>query len=433
MESWIQTPGSDIWYHFPFPSYQQECDAHRICSFPLGKEKSFSESLKEVTSRMARTLFLLFIVFPFANAQEDGDFFNGCIMDTYYKDLLGSGLSATSWDPLALATLLRDTHKQALPYTSSSREDVWDALIDLDSNQGVIQLIYSATDMTASDYGTPDTWNREHLWPQSRGVGSSGPDHTDIHHLRPSDWNINAARSNLFFGDCEETCTSRPAHEEAAVDTARNTGMFLPPSDVRGDIARALFYMALRYSFNDQDDTEVLVLTDCPDDESLSQMGYLSDLLRWHEQDPPDDAERIRNDRVCSRWQGNRNVFVDFPELVSYIYGEPSEKPYGCNSENLNVPTLSPTTSSGDTAVPTAATTAIGTILSTVVPSLTSGCEQLSPGDVQVVSVSADNPDAIMLIALEDLPIGLEIYLTDNAWTGSDFRVNEGTVMVWYL
>ena len=93
-------------------------------------------------------------------------------------------------------------------------------------------------------------WNREHLWSRSHGVGSSGKDNTDLHHLRPSDCNVNSARNNLYFGQCGIASTSycdSPAHPEAAIDTAHDAATFLPPVNVRGDIARAILYMDLRY------------------------------------------------------------------------------------------------------------------------------------------------------------------------------------------
>lgn len=221
--------------------------------------------------------------------------------------------------------------------------------------------------------------------------------------MRPADWNVNSARGNLFFGDCELQCTSRPATSEAAPDTAKNGELFLPPASVRGDIARAMFYMELRYSFANEDFTSDLRLTDCPNDELTSEMAYLSELLAWHAEDPVDEQETLRNDRACSRWQGNRNVFVDFPELATLLHGEASPKPYRCEA-----PTPMPTASVGFS------------------PTTEKFCATLSPGDVQVVGINSDNPDTVALVSLEDLPSGLELHITDKAWSGTEFLSNEG-------
>jgi endonuclease I len=370
---------------------------------------------------LAHIVGLNFVLFVLVRSQDTSDaVFFDCSIEDYYENINTEtgNLEPASWDPTDISDLLRDTHRQGLPYTSSSREDVWDALIDLDSTQDgeSIPLIYKSVEVPASEYGTSENWNREHLWPKSRGVGNSGKDYTDVHALRPSDWNVNSARSNLFFGDCGDLCTSRPAHSEAAADTGRDGNVFLPPAQVRGDIARALFYMAMRYASFDESNTEVLELTDCPDESVSYQMAYLSDLLRWHEEDPPDDTERIRNGRVCSRWQGNRNVFVDFPELAAHIFGTPAEKPYDCDVVTSSAPTPSPTTTMNNQSPPT--DVAVGS------------CGQLSSGDVQVVSLSSDNPDSVVLVALKDLPRGMELFMTDNAWMGSEFKTNEGTLKV---
>eukprot|EP00934_Nitzschia_sp_Nitz4_P008627 Nitzschia sp. Nitz4//scaffold6_size259037//207212//208733//NITZ4_001110-RA/size259037-snap-gene-0.411-mRNA-1//-1//CDS//3329557001//8617//frame0 len=345
--------------------------------------------------------------------------YSDCEMETYYQDF--SSVPLANWDRTQLTQLLYQTHRNSLPYTSSSL-DVWDALIDLDgavdeSNNAYVELIYRNTSVPALPYGTSDTWNREHLWPKSRGVGTSGMDYTDVHALRPSDWNVNSARSNLFFGDCGDQCTDRPAADEAASDSAKNSDMFLPPVNVRGDIARALFYMELRYALSEESNVENLVLTDCPDETAtdLRQMAYLSDLLRWHEQDPVDDAEILRNSRVCTHWQGNRNVFVDFPELVPLLFGEPAERPYDCTTSQTSQPTypgatLPPTLEAGESV------------------SSPNSCSQLSPGDVQVLGLTSDNPDSFTLVALEALPANLELLVTDNAWTGSSFATNEGSL-----
>jgi len=180
-----------------------------------------------------------------ADAQNT-DMFSICSIDeSYYGILLDGDLQLSAMvDPNVLPAKLRQTHRRVLPYTSSSDEDGWDALIDLDSNRNgtTIRLIYRDVDVPALQYSTVATWNREHVRPKSRGVGTSGLDHTYVHALRPSDWNVNSARNNLFFGDCGDACTSHPAAEEAGNDTARDDtmSMFLPPVDVRGDIARAI-------------------------------------------------------------------------------------------------------------------------------------------------------------------------------------------------
>ena len=111
-------------------------------------------------------------------------------------------------------------------------------------------LCICSTIQYTTDYGTCAYWNREHLWSRSHGVGSSGKDNTDLHHLRPSDCNVNTARSNKYFANCGivsplSECVV-PAHDEAANDTAKDTQTFLPPADRRGDIARAVLYMDLR-------------------------------------------------------------------------------------------------------------------------------------------------------------------------------------------
>ena len=105
-------------------------------------------------------------------------------------------------------------------------------------------------------------------WPRSLGVDSSGKDNTDVHSLRPSDCNVNAVRSNKLYGACgtlgTSSCTS-PAHPEAAFDTETDGVTFLPPADVRGDVARAILYMDLRYDGSDADTLD-LVVSDCPSD-----------------------------------------------------------------------------------------------------------------------------------------------------------------------
>lgn len=279
--------------------------------------------------------------------------FNDCDTSTYYGT--SSPLTTSRSD---MHNLLRSTHRDQLPYTNSNYGDTWDALIALDNPNNVddstVRLIYGdkLVPSVPYDYGTCAYWNREHLWSRSHGVGSSGKDNTDLHHLRPSDCNVNTARSNKYFANCGivsplSECVV-PAHVEAANDTAKDTQTFLPPTDRRGDIARAILYMDLRYD-GDERSTINLVVSDCPETiPNNGGMGYLSELLQWHLDDPPDNEERVRNDNICKDWQGNRNPFVDFPELAGVYHGE--SRPlkgeglgYDCNIPPPPAPTSPPT------------------------------------------------------------------------------------------
>ena len=341
-------------------------------------------------------LAAIVLLAPCVDAQET---FAGCSVEEYYS-------STDRTSKSSLAALLTATHRRVLPYTKEKNtddDDVWRALMDLDVGEELdtVHLIYRDRDVKALLFNVPDGgWNREHVWPKSRGVGTSGSDFTDIHHLKPSDWNVNSSRGNKFIGRCQEDCTV-PAHEQAAADTSSGTNVFLPPVSARGIVARALMYMDLRY--NGGRYTEDLVLTDCPSGDDTAEMAYLSQLLEWHEEYPPTEAEETRNRKACERWQGNRNPFVDFPELASMFFGEPQSRPYDCS--------LSPT--------PVRATRNAGT---------GSSCTGVRPGSIMVIGVNSDNPDFVSMVALTNIAEGTKIIMTDNAWTGTNFRSNEGTV-----
>jgi len=251
--------------------------------------------------------------------------FLDCDIATYYSSL------PTAPTRNDMHNLIKDTHRDQLPYSSSSHGDVWDALIAVDSDASGenVKLVYRDVWVPAipHDAGTCQYWNREHLWSRSRGVGSSGKDNTDLHHLRPSQCRVNAARNNLYFGKCgtaapSSECTSPALAEVAASDTERDSETFLPPADARGDVARAILYMDLRYDGDEGSTTLDLVVSDCPETVPHGAgMGYLSQLLQWHLEDPPDDGERERNGKVCADWQGNRNPFIDYPELALTYHG----------------------------------------------------------------------------------------------------------------
>ncbi len=172
--------------------------------------------------------------------------------------------------------------------------------VDPNNSNNVI-LVYTGYSVDSSwDGGI--TWNREHTWPQSRlGVYVSYDDDfvskaTDLHNLKPADPDENAVRSNDYFSD------------------VAGANLYEPRDEVKGDIARILFYMTTMY----------FDLTLNNDEMSASQaktMGMLSILLEWNEMDPVDDFERHRNEVIYS-YQNNRNPFIDYPEFANLIWGD---------------------------------------------------------------------------------------------------------------
>ena len=294
--------------------------------------------------------------------------------------------------------------------------------------------------MAAEPRGTSDTWNREHIYPKSAGVGTGGPDYTDLFALRPSLSRVNSARGNKWFGQCGiegggGTCR-RPAHELAAEDTETDGKAWLPPADVRGDIARALFYMDLRYD-GDGDEFD-LVLSDCThivlDDGRVNELGYLSELLQWHVEDPVDDEERMRNDRICHMWQGNRNPFIDHPDWVEMFFGIPSALIAdgggyaSCNDDYLEDSGMDESDLE-DSDSPIVEDGIEEEYVGDVPTSSVEGsCNGLDVGDIAVIAAGSDDPDDFQLVALADIQSGTEIYVTDNAYTGYKLRDNEGTI-----
>jgi endonuclease I len=207
-----------------------------------------------------------------------------------------------------------------LPYSSSSF-DTADALMVLDedpANTNNVILVYERRSEPKSTFGLNTGWNREHLWPNSYGLDDREPAYSDLHNLRADDLTVNNARANKLF-DMSDTNSAgylRPGHPEAPL-TSTDSDSWEPPDVVKGDIARAMFYMVIRYT-GDRSGEPALFLTDRSNELSgtTNLMGRLSTLLRWHFFDPVSDAERHRNDLIYERYQRNRNPFVDRPEFL---------------------------------------------------------------------------------------------------------------------
>jgi endonuclease I len=266
---------------------------------------------------------------------------------TYYAGT--EGLSGT-----ALAVQLNSIidGNLFLPYTSGST-DVWDAMdvLDQDPNDpSKVIDVYSGDSLVLTNKcgsSCPlDGWNREHTWSQSRGSFDTAPGPgTDLFHMRVSRGNTNSSRGNLDFDEtvggsvpgCPTVCT-------------RDSDSFEPRESIKGDVARGLFYMDVRYNGDADDGFGVDLRMWDQTGNSSSQLGKLSTLVAWSLADPPDDRERWRNDTIDSGYQHNRNPFIDHPEWVCSIWG--SSNPTACSSTNQPPTITSPTTKSTPRDVP---------------------------------------------------------------------------------
>ena len=242
----------------------------------------------------------------------------------------------------------------AYPY-SGSGTSTWTILeiADEDPNDaGKILDVYRnrsyAKGQDRAGSGGSNKYNREHTWPNSLGFPSSTNDglpnapYTDTHMLYLSDELYNSNRGNMPFDNCSlaSGCAERvteanngrgggsgtyPGNSNWFKGPNGNQGSFEAWGARKGDMARAVMYMAIRYEGGAHPTTGQtepdLELTDnrsliVGTSSSPAYMGMLSTLLEWHAGDPPDAAELARNG-VIEAHQGNRNPFIDHPEWAS--------------------------------------------------------------------------------------------------------------------
>ena len=227
----------------------------------------------------------------------------------------------------------------------SSTDEVM-SVIDADPiNKNNVILIYSRKSDPTSNCCS-NGWNREHLWPNSYGIDNRGPAYSDIHALRPCDSNVNSSRGNKHFdeSDPESRYYKFPSHPESILCSSDNNS-WSPPESLKGDIARAMFYMDIRYEGKNGEPDLELTHELAEITSRNSKMGSLKTLLIWHMLDPVSEEEEIRNDRVYEI-QNNRNPFIDRPQWVSSIWGNPLQISISetANSIKVSWPTTIPRT-----------------------------------------------------------------------------------------
>lgn len=240
--------------------------------------------------------FFAGIVSLFASAQSAPSYYSGV---NFSKT--GNALKSD------LATLITSTHTKTISY---SELQTLMKTSDVDpQNPANLLLIYGSQSSGTHQRSRPigGSWNREHVYAKSKGtpnLGTSGPG-ADGHHLRPADNTLNSTRGSLSFDD---------GTGATAYTTSR--GGWFPGDEWKGDVARILMYMYVRYNSR------------ClPLNITMNPSTYSSDfpdiLLKWNIEDPVSDFEKQRNS-VVAQTQGNRNPFIDNAYLATVIWGGPA-------------------------------------------------------------------------------------------------------------
>ena len=284
--------------------------------------------MKKFTKRMASAVMILLVLASLllsvaAEKKTYSDSQNSGIRDEICLSLEGTGaesyysgneyekLSAMSDSELlaALRSLMTVTHTYKSTYAES--RDLA-TKTDCEGGNGKIVLLYTSNTVEFSDFiGSGSIgWNREHVWPKSLGGFENSGAGADLHQVRPDDVTTNSKRGNLKFGNAAGGSEVKGSSlVSGALGGYSLGGYFEPLDNVKGDVARICLYVYARYG------TE---LSKCS---SITNVFESVDvLLEWCESDPVDTWEMGRNE-VVGKIQGNRNVFIDYPEYAWLIFG----------------------------------------------------------------------------------------------------------------
>ena len=230
----------------------------------------------------------------------DGTSASSYYPSTYSYDALSQ--KSSSEIKSALKSLMTSTHK----YTSSYNDCHYKAdQTDCENNNGKVTLIYTSYQATMSQW---NGWNREHVWPQSLGGGNTSGGGADLHHIRPSDAGVNTSRGNKKYGYSNNGTAKYGSNPAVGVLGGHYNSTYYEPLDnVKGDVARIILYVWVRWgtSWGAESVTEVFQSVDV--------------LLEWCKLDPVDTWEMGRNE-VIQKIQGNRNVFIDYPEYAWLLF-----------------------------------------------------------------------------------------------------------------
>ena len=215
-------------------------------------------------------------------------------------------------------------------HTSITYGQIWNAFWSTDNKgNSVVWDMYSdrpggtppytfqlGTDQCGNYGGEGDCYNREHSWPSS-WFNDQGTPRTDMHHIFATDGYVNNRRGNFPFGEVRSaTWTSKNGSKLGSCKTPGYSGTVFEPIDAyKGDFARAIMYMSVRYYSEDSGWGS----SDMTNKSTILPWA-IDMLLRWNDQDPVSQKEIDRNNAIYNDYQHNRNPFVDHPEYARMIW-----------------------------------------------------------------------------------------------------------------
>ena len=264
------------------------------------------------------------------------------------------GLQATAAIPSGYYNNAKNKSDQALMsalhniikgHTKRSYDQLKTDFKTTDCNGNIIIDRYSdsqftyATDFCGTYSTVGDCYNREHSIPNSWWGGSSSDTaYTDLHHLIPTDGFVNSKRGNYPFGDCNTGTVYGTGRLGPCAFSGYSGTVFEVADEYKGDFARMYFYFATRYMMRMSSYTSGLgsVVFTAGNYKCLTTWA-INQLLEWHRNDPVSTLETTRNDAVYGL-QHNRNPFIDYPELVEYLWGNMQGQVW--NASGTNTPVL---------------------------------------------------------------------------------------------
>ena len=253
------------------------------------------------------------------------------------------------------------------PHTAVSYSGLWEGYgsSDIDEN-GKIWDMYSTKrwifrkEQCGNYTGIGVCYNREHSFPKS-WFDDKSPMYTDAYHIYPTDGKVNGQRSNHPFGECANGTSVASANGVKALGKlgastfpGYSGTVFEPVDEYKGDFARSYFYMAAAYNdriatWNTKEAQPMLDQNSYP----VFDEWAVNLLLKWHRQDPVSQKELDRNEAV-SKYQHNRNPFIDHPDLAEHIWGDKKDEGWHSSATQtpvINLPIDGSTVNFGVTAV----------------------------------------------------------------------------------